>query len=390
MEHSKRASRILVSVFFLALFGATLISVFAPRRAYSELEKRTLRSLPALTLESLTTRDDAKKFSTNYETYVADQFLCRDQLVGVKSTSEYLLGKKDANGVYLGKNGYLFSNSKDDSAFTGNLGYAAQFLYLIQDRFHPEHTALMLVPDSAELYPELLPDFAETMDTQALYNSARAQLAQVDNVFLSPLDLLTEHKDEEIYYRTDHHWTTRGAYYGYEALSRAFGFTHNKLFEYRETCVSDDFYGTYAAKINLPLIKPDRILRYDLIRKVTPVMKMQSKTESYPSIYFEDALDTADQYNYFLGNNQAYLSIETGASNGKTLVLIKDSYAHSMIPYLADHYEKIICVDLRYYEDSVLDLISEFHSPIDVLILYQTQNFATDNSIFKLCIPEQG
>lgn len=386
MKQGKSCPVFITAAFFVVLAAITLLSIFLPRRAYSETEKRSLRTLPALTAESLTTREESRKFSTNYEAYVADQFLLRDAFVGVKNETERLIGKTDINGVYLGKDGYLFAKEVTAPArFDPNIDAVRRFFEELKQDKNVQNTALMLVPDSAQLYPERLPSFAENYATSPLCETAQTALS---DAFLDPLILLSAHKDEELYYRTDHHWTTHGAYYAYTQIADAFGFVPHDRSDYEIACVSESFLGTYAAKVNLPGLIPDRIDRYLLCGTAIPAMK--NERESYPSIYFEDALQTSDQYTYFLGKNQAFLEIETDAATDRTLVLVKDSYAHSLVPFLLDHYHRILCIDLRYYEQSVSDLISSIDGPTDVLLLYQTWNFADDGSVFKLAVANKG
>lgn len=371
-------STILTSVFFLVLGALTLLSIVLPDKSYSEQEKRPLQTLPALTAESLLTREQEQKFTQKYEDYVADQFILRDRFVGVKNRAELLLGKRDLNGIYFGEDGYLFSKEErfNEELFTKNLTILDDFLRNAKNS-GVQTAAVSFVPDSAHVYEGKLPSHA------AVYGFDQVETLSIDRLqdsYFPLYETLKSHKNESVYYRNDHHWTTLGAYYAYQTLSEALDFDFHPLSYYEQIEVSNDFRGTYAAKINLDVL-PDTITRFD--PRVNTVKSVIIDGTSYDSLYYEDALETTDQYNYFLRGNYPITEITTSVENGKHLLVIKDSYAHSLIPFLCDHYEQITCIDLRHYRDSTLNYCEE-NGVTDLLVLYQATNFSKDSSILQL------
>lgn len=382
MKSSSVFSRIITGIFCLLLSGMTIWSIVAPDRAYSENERRALQAMPEFTLESLFTRDQDQKFTQKYEDYVADQFILRDQFVALKNQAELLIGKKDLGGVYLGEDGYLFSKetSMDQSALRSNLTFVDSFLEQARTLSSVENTAVTLIPDSGHVLSAKLPAFAPLYDFQSVNTLGKEVLGAS---YIDVYPTLVSHKEEYVYYKTDHHWTSLGAYYAYEALAEALDLSAHALSDYTQTAVSDNFKGTYASKINLSA-SPDTITRFSLCDSPA-VPTMQTQEASYDSIYVEDALSTQDQYNYFLGPNQSVNRITTGIQNGKRLLVIKDSFAHSIIPFLTDHYEEIICIDLRYFRESALKLC-DTESITNILVLYQATNFAKDSGLIQLSL----
>ena len=193
-------------------------------------------------------------------------------------------------------------------------------------------------------------------------------------------DTLRNHRDEYIYFRTDHHWTTHGAYWAYAELLTRWGMTPLAREDFTVRTVSDAFYGTTYSKANLYTIRPDTVERYDPVTANPCTMKLDGKDTVYDSLYDESFLDKKDKYSYFLGGNHRIYEIDTSVKNGRTLLVLQDSYAHCMIPFLAQHYEKIVVADLRYFLTPVEELLTEY-AVTDVLALYNIETFSTEASV---------
>src|SRR5699024_4134040 len=95
------------------------------------------------------------------------------------------------------------------------------------------------------------------------------------------------------------------------------------------------------------------------------------------------ALNTKDQYRFFLDGNHRIVTIEANAKNDDKLVVIKDSYAHAFVPFLAAHFSEIHVLDLRYFSESVTADI-ELYSIRDALFLYNIQSFSSDKNLIWL------
>ena len=238
-----------------------------------------------------------------------------------------------------------------------------------------------MVPTKSWVLREKLPAFAPHYKEQKFYDALQQKLEKED-VLISVEPVLDAHKEEEIYYRTDHHWTTLGAWYAYEQYTKAVGGDLQRAQGKKKfRCISKDFYGTTYAKINYAR-QADKIEIYEPADKLRVVYNMgEKKTKTLYDVSF---LKTADQYSVFTGGNQAVLEITGGIKNGKTLLLIKDSFANSILPFLAEDYEKLVVVDLRQLNVSG-DRLLEMFSPTDILILYNSAQFAQDKEFEIKC-----
>lgn len=380
-KQTKIRAIVSVALFSFVMLSLTFWSILAPRRSFSENENRALQQLPALNAQSLFSRDE-NRFTAQYERYVADQFALRDGWITVKNETERLLGKRDLNGVYLAQNGYLIAKETalSESKFSQNLGFVFDFFAALQTENPDTRCRLALAPNSGEILSKYLPPFAQNPDAAALYATARGLLG---DEFVSLSEVLESHQDESIYYRSDHHWTTLGAYYAYTEIAKSLDLIPHALDDYEQTAVTDDFLGTYHSKVNLPMAG-EEILRFTL-RENAPAITLTDGNAVTGSLYAQDALSGKDKYNYFLGGNKPLLTITTGANTGRSLLLVKDSYAHCLVPFLTSHFDKIVCVDLRYYRGSARQLVTE-NALTDILVLYETENFAQDASVFQLAI----
>ena len=201
---------------------------------------------------------------------------------------------------------------------------------------------------------------------------------EADQMVIDLRSVLKPHADEYIYYLTDHHWTSLGARYAYQELRRSLGLEDKKTTD-SEIAVADDFLGTDYNRIHY-YRKPDVIHKYDIPEANTATMEINNSGEKtkYQSIYDEKALKTADKYNCFFSGNYSAITVDTDAKNDKTLLLIKDSFSNSLVPFLCQDYETIIMVDLRYVNSSVTDYLPEGKVPDDVLIVYNEEKYMQD------------
>ena len=335
-------------------------------RLYSETENRLLAARPEASGETIF----SGKFAEDYEAYVTDQFVSRDKWIGIKTRMDILLQKKEINGVYLGKDGYLIEKHLPED-YSEIL--AAKKTALLQELVGEWDAAVMLVPTADNILTDKMPANAPCYDQAAFLERIAAQVG--DENYVDVYGSLRAHAEEDIYYRSDHHWTSLGAYYGYLAWAENRGETPYAYRTNAMTVVSEDFLGTLHSKTNLDR-GGDTILYFEGTEKrpVTVTYDFNRVTDTF---YERSYLDTKNQYGFFLDDNHAFIQIDTSYRNGKTLFVIKDSYANSMIPLLAPHYERIYVVDLRYYNGrlSVLMKQMEPEGGMDVLVLYNCIHF---------------
>lgn len=371
----KRLPGVIFMVLLLGLAGKEALS---HQRTYSPVEKRELQTRPEISI----TKVLDGRFQKKYESYLRDQFPGRDHWVSFQTDMELFMGKNEIHNVYIGKNHYLLEHYTekefDPQQISKNLQALEKFVGKAKQN---ADVHVMMVPTKSWILREKLPAFAPHYKEQKFYDALQQKLEKED-VLISMEPVLDAHKEEEIYYRTDHHWTTLGAWYAYEQYTKAVGGDLQRAQGKKKfRCISKDFYGTTYAKINYAR-QADKIEIYEPADKLRVVYNMgEKKTKTLYDVSF---LKTADQYSVFTGGNQAVLEITGGIKNGKTLLLIKDSFANSILPFLAEDYEKLVVVDLRQLNVSG-DRLLEMFSPTDILILYNSAQFAQDKEFEIKC-----
>lgn len=371
----KRLPGVIFMVLLLGLAGKEALS---HQRTYSPVEKRELQTRPEISI----TKVLDGRFQKKYESYLRDQFPGRDHWVSFQTDMELFMGKNEIHNVYIGKNHYLLEHYTekefDPQQISKNLQALEKFVGKTKQN---ADVHVMMVPTKSWVLREKLPAFAPHYKEQKFYDALQQKLEKED-VLISVEPVLDAHKEEEIYYRTDHHWTTLGAWYAYEQYTKAVGGDLQRAQGKKKfRCISKDFYGTTYAKMNYAR-QADKIEIYEPADKLRVVYNMGEKKTK--TLYDFSFLKTADQYSVFTGGNQAVLEITGGIKNGKTLLLIKDSFANSILPFLAEDYEKLVVVDLRQLNVSG-DRLLEMFSPTDILILYNSAQFAQDKEFEIKC-----
>lgn len=371
----KRLPGVIFMVLLLGLAGKEALS---HQRTYSPVEKRELQTRPEISI----TKVLDGRFQKKYESYLRDQFPGRDHWVSFQTDMELFMGKNEIHNVYIGKNHYLLEHYTekefDPQQISKNLQALEKFVGKAKQN---ADVHVMMVPTKSWVLREKLPAFAPHYKEQKFYDALQQKLEKED-VLISVEPVLDAHKEEEIYYLTDHHWTTLGAWYAYEQYTKAVGGDLQRAQGKKKfRCISKDFYGTTYAKINYAR-QADKIEIYEPADKLRVVYNMGEKKTK--TLYDFSFLKTADQYSVFTGGNQAVLEITGGIKNGKTLLLIKDSFANSILPFLAEDYEKLVVVDLRQLNVSG-DRLLEMFSPTDILILYNSAQFAQDKEFEIKC-----
>ena len=378
VEHMKIYNKVLTIIIVLFFIGISAANILAKDLEFSETENRILKKVPKFSWKSL----KSGKFSKDFEEYVVDQFAFRDYWVSLKSESQVLLQRKDNKGVYLGKDGYLLQKPLplNENAIDTNIEAINSFVKennLIITYFMP-------VPNSLKVLEDKLPPFANPYDQLELIKDIKEKLNFKIN-FVEVYEELYSHKEEYIYYKTDHHWTSLGAYYGYRTLAKVLGVTPINLEEFKIQKVTEDFYGTLFSKGNYTSAKPDSIYLFNNKKSIDYRVNYIDEDRVSNSLYELEHLGKKDKYSVFLDGNHALLTINSNVGSGKKLLVIKDSYAHSLIPFLTNHYDEIHVIDLRYFNMSIKDYIRE-NNLREVLILYNLMSFTEDNSIIKLKI----
>lgn len=370
-------------IMVVMIFGISILFLFKKQTSFSELENRYLASRPSFSIDALLNGT----FSKEYETYVNEQFPWRDQWIILKADLESYLGKLENNGVIKGKEGYLFNKkfslSKQASKNISLLKKFGEEIELFQKENNKEvKVNVSIAPNSYGILEEYLPKGVPNIDQKEILGQWKEELFHVKALsYLDLVSTLQEHKSEYIYYQTDHHWTTLGAYYAYVAFCEKNDMIPKEWNAYNKRVISD-FYGTYYSKYLGSQIEPDKLTLYN-----APIEEIYVGNETYNNFYNEDALHTRDKYAAFLYGNNPLTKIDCNNVNKqgihKNILIIKDSYANCLVPFLANHYNTIYVVDLRYYKENILDLVKQ-EGIEEIWVLYNFDTFAEDNHLYRL------
>ncbi len=418
MDHSEALStspitrlRRRAEVFTVSLITAFILCfsvwcLVAPKQTFSENENRALASWPVYSFTAL--KDGS--YMSGVQTYLSDHFPLRDPFMTLKTKYEMLTGREEINDIYLAKDGYYIEAYKTPKQ---QKKIITQFQKL-QDAITTDakqNIRVMLVPTAISTYNAKLPGSApdrgvlRQVDTMNEIYAALPNMQKVDvwsalqaAAAQEKIDRTRASGDADgaqpvadagdagcdtsaatgLYYHTDHHWTTHGAYIGYQAYCGAAGLSPIPEADFQKTCVTTDFHGTIFSKLHDSTVPGDAITLYEY-----PANQL---TVSYPdtgevtdTLYNRDYLAQKDKYSMFLNNLHPLVEItnET-ADSDRQLVLIKDSYANSMVPFLVNHYQKIYVFDTRYYRFGPSSFINEHPEVTDVLLLYNMNTIDTD------------
>lgn len=325
-------------VFLLLLYGLWTADLLCPDRLYSDWEKRLLAQKPAPEAEDVLNGS----YMEAYEEWLTDQFPARDRWIGLKTRCELLLGKKEIDGIFIGKDGYLFSES-DQTADWDRLEAQAE------EQFGEETVSRIHVPAAGAVLTEKVPyGISFSMREDAISQN------------------LTAHRAEYIYYRTDHHWTMLGAYYAYEAWAKERGLRPVPLSGLLPETVREDFLGSHYARLHYAE-REDTMELYDPGMACSVVYDLGESDLS--GLYQPELLTSEDAYRFFLDGNHGVVQIDTGQGKGH-LAVLKDSFANCLIPFLSVHYRKITVVDPRYFRSDPVSWLAG-QGVTEVLIVAQ-------------------
>ena len=378
----KRKSHLLFfSVLVFLWAGLVLWNLLTPVKVFSANENRYLAKLPEFTLEDFVSGDYMK----NMNDFIDDQFVLRDQWIGVKVSLERALLKSEIHSVFFAKDDYLIEHHKESDVNKDlaekNKATLKAFVERYSVLLSEDRMKVMLVPTASEIIKDKLPLFAAGIGYNqfAYLDEMKEELGE--KVFLDIRETLRSHQEEYIYYRTDHHWTSLGAYYAYVQWALEMGMVPYAETEFQKIMATDAFLGTLHSRVNTK-VKPDEIYLYNMKNPMDYRITYNMETTG-TSLYDESKLKGKDKYSVFMGGNNSLVEVETKNHTGRKLLVIKDSFAHSFVPFAANHYDTTYMVDLRYYNGKLSDLMEE-KGITDVLVLYNVMGFVKDVDVEKL------
>ena len=347
-----------------------------PRRSFSENEKRVLSEAPQIDAAGLA---DGSVFRS-IESYLSDHFPGRELWVGANAYLENAEGRGATEDIVRGTDDWLFTAPVSDDGET--LWDNMQAITTFAEKQSVPVT-MMAVPSAGAVVSDKLPALHLPYPDADLLEEAR----RIAGNTLHWVDLYTDfcsaEQPERLYYRTDHHWTTEGAYRAYCLLMEEQG---------QSSVSRDDFiveqisglYGTSYSKSGLWLTEPDTLELWtdSDIQAVTTVYDAnRADPVTREGMFFREYLEDADKYPVFLSGNHARVHIETNADSGKRLLVIKDSYAHALAPFLAEEYSTIDLIDLRYFKQQTISSWLEENPADEILLVYGLSSLAEDKNL---------
>ncbi len=363
----------------LIIYGFAAVMLFSPDREYSEAENRYLQARPKFSIDSLV----SGKFTADVAKWCTDQMPLRDMFVGIKGASEIALGKAENNSVILGDDGNIIA--KTDFVDFEVMDRNTRALQAFADKCDAQLLVAVAPRAQDVLGGYMNPLYPSRVVADEAFAHLNDGLSGLGTVELRSLLYTMANAGDYVYYRTDHHWTTLGAYYAYTEIIRSYGITPYPLEYFTREVMSEDFYGTTWSKSGMKWIGPDTIEFFRFEGDAEFVTEIVDSGEKIEGFYDLSYLDKKDKYSTFIGGNNGRVKIylEDGKER-ETLVLIKDSFGHSLAPFLAMHFDLDI-IDLRYYKLPVSDVIAESGAEC-VLIMYNLDSFVSSSNLTMLTI----
>ncbi len=367
----KKQNLVLTVGFCLLLAGMQAAFWLLPKQSFSENEKRVLQEVPSFSLSSLW----SGRWFQSMDSYFSDHFAGRDFWVGMHAYANQLEGLNAAGEIYRGKDGWLLHRPVE----AGDIW--EQNLQTLSDFAEQHHNLTMLcIPTTGAVMTDKLPALHDRYPDQDLLAALQQSCDGMQWVDLLPM--LAENKDAGVYYRTDHHWTSYGAYLGYCALARAWGLDAAAQTDY-QIQTHDGFYGTAYSESGLWATAPDSIALW-----TDPAVQIHTTIydQNIPApieqegVFFREHLEQADQYPVFLDGNHARVTLTSDAPGGKLLV-VRDSFAHCLAPFFSRHFQTVDLIDLRYFKEQTISQLIEQNQYDRVLFVFGLDTLTSDRSL---------
>ena len=369
-------SKFLSILFLFIIFGFSILSFLIPDKEKSVEENRVLAQAPYFSHQTYF----EGRFQKKLDQYFNDQFPFRNSLIKWKTASDLTLDIIESNGVIRSKDGYLIERIKNPSQ--DEIKHDISSLEKFKNKNPKCNFYFLMAPNSGNIMKEKLPRTVH-MDDQNEYMTAFFK--DLKKIGITPIDArknLRKNIDkEQLYYRTDHHWTTGAAYLAYKEAHKTMGL--DSSIKYEKLSVHRNFRGTLASKSGFTNGRNDELQIYwpkkhqnyhDSIYNFVDVKKTTN------TFYSFDNLKKKDAYTIFGGWNHSFYTITTPTKSTRRLLLVKDSYANCMIPFLTQNFRQIVVVDPRYYFGDINKIMVE-EGITDVLFLYNALTFASDESM---------
>ncbi|WMJ76171.1 MULTISPECIES: DHHW family protein [unclassified Sedimentibacter] len=386
MNRNNNMSYINIIIFISLIYVISILNITSPKdAAVSQTENRTLAQRPDFNTTDLF----SGKYFSDFEKYFADHFYHREQLVQINNDLSYLKGIKRNeeasivafDGQNVGGN-ETSDNNNVEASTKGNLlilNDTVMELYKFNEDKSKSYADMIATVSNklgkdVKVYSLLAPIQVEFLKNEKYKNLSDSQIDAIEFVNsnlqdgIIPVDAyhpIKEHIDEYVYFRTDHHWTALGAYYGYTGFAKAAGLEAVSLKDYQVGEASG--YLGHISTVNPSETvnsNPDDVVYYeppvDTDMTVYYYDKDTGEKKSYKGKVINKSYAKLDQkYGVFIGGDFPLGVIKTSAKSDKKIMVIKDSYGNAFIPFLTPHYSEIYVIDPRHYKESIVDLVEE-------------------------------
>ena len=355
---SKKHSTIICAVYCAVVLTLSCLLLFLPKEDFSPRENRMLAEMPHLSAESLADG----KFADRFSEFCADRFPFRPSWLTLNSSVELGLGKLETKSVMTGANKNLIKRIEYNKYENLEKNLSKIENICAQAKEQGAKAVFLCAPRAIDVLGNYCHPVFDGQRSDRVWEHVDTAKTLTDTLCQKAS------AGEYVFYKTDHHWTSLGAYCAYCKLGEELGFTPYPLSDFTPETVSENFYGTTYSSALPPAASPDTITayRYEGDEKIT-VTDLYTKKGS--ALYDYSALEGSSKYDFFMGGNKAHLRVESGKPR---LILIKDSFANSVIPFLSRHYD-IDVIDPRYLREPIDTLISRLYSngaAPDLLLLF--------------------
>lgn len=353
VSSNHRAAQLTLAAFlacFITVFGVLIYLL--PQKSFSANENRLLSKLPSPELQSIT----SGSYTSRLAEFYSDQFPLRDAFISVASYGDVLLGQREANNVVLLENGALAERKPLTVSGQRNLNSALDAIERLKNGFTVD-SVVAIVPDA----------LSASSSAVASYS-----VAENANVLC-----LSTHIDGA-YFKTDHHLTAYGAYKVYSVLGDVLGYEPYAEEEFTRETVSTEFLGTAWSRSGLYLHPAEELelWRYEGDEAFSVSGDLDQK-----GFYDFSKLEQKDKYAVFFGGNHGYMEISNGGEK-PCLLVIKDSFANALLPFLARHFELCV-VDPRYFNGDLTEIADHCDG---VLFFYGINSLVSDRDLVRLTL----
>ena len=373
-------NKIFFGIFMTVWILIIILNFVWPKQIFSEEENRMLATVPRFSFSSFVNGD----YLNGVNEYINDHFAFRNIYLKLNSWWEInVMGKTENNDVYIGKEGYLFEKfpfeEKEQKIVAQNTKAILNFANNMKEMDVP--TYFILIPNSIYINRDKLPNNVEVTNQKNIINTVYKYSNSTINI--DATDILEEiNKSKQLYFKTDHHMNSDGAYVIYQEFCKASGNSAIPMTDFDRVVISDNFLGTFDSKAQIINQNPDEIFVYENEINMNIIEAIYDR-ETTNSIFNEKYLEGKDKYSYFLNGNNSKAIIKTNVKNDKKLLVIKDSYAHIMSQFLCENYNEVHFLDPRYTNFDYVEYAKE-NGITDVLFLYNVSNFTTDTNLSRI------